>query len=93
MSERLKSEDSLAKASAGLVLGLTLSLALSGLLGVFGIQDVSQFSIEHQFTMWITGPILILILSSSFLFQSGLRAWCWLGLANVLCWGLLWITS
>lgn len=93
MSERLKTEDSLAKASAGLILGLTLSLALSGMLGVFGLQDVAQFSIEHQFTMWITGPILILILSSCFLFQSGLRAWFWLGLANVLCWGLLWITS
>ncbi len=93
MSERLRSEDSISKASAGLILGLTLSLALSGLVGIFVFNGVPQFSIEHQFTMWITGPFLVLILSGCFLFRSGLSAWVWLGLANTLCWGLLWITS
>lgn len=91
--KRLRSEDWLGKASAGLILGLTLSFGLSGLVGAFVLSDVSLFSIAHQFTMWITGPILVLILSTCFLFQSGTRAWGWLGLANVLVWGLLWVTS
>ena len=92
-ANRLKSEDWLGKASAGLILGFTLSLGLGGILGSLIFSDISRFSIAHQFTMWVTGPILVLILSSCFLFQSGVRAWVWLGAANFFTWGLLWITS
>ena len=90
---KLRSEDWFGKASAGLVLGFFLALGLSGCVGVFLLDGVSQFSIEHQFTMWIIGPMLICILSGCFFFQTSLRAWGWLGLANAVVWGLLLLTG
>ncbi len=90
---RLSSQHWAGKASAGLILGFCLSLGLSGFLGLFVFGGVGQFSIAHQLTMWFMAPTLVVLLSTCFLFQSGLRAWCWLGAANVVVWSILFLTS
>lgn len=40
--------------------------------------------------MWMIAPVWATVLGFVFLFRSTLRAWLWLGLANVLAWGVLW---
>lgn len=35
-------------------------------------------------------PVWATVLGLVFLFRDSLRAWLWLGLANVLAWGVLW---
>ncbi|TGD73387.1 hypothetical protein E4634_10155 [Mangrovimicrobium sediminis] len=86
---RYSSRDWLGKASAGLVCGVFLALGAGGLLARFALGGVGRFSLEHQFTMWLVSPLLLAILCACFMFRSGLRAWAWLGAANLLVWGLL----
>ena len=86
MKGELTSRDWFSKASAGLILGFLLALGLSGLLAAaLGISD-NFFSTKGQLTMWSMSLSWSLVLSFCFLFGSGLRAWIWLGLANVLVW-------
>ena len=71
------------KSIAGVLLGFTLAVALSGLftwIGPGGPTAVNKF----QFTMWIVAPLWLGVVSFCFLFRSGLRAWLWLGGANLL---------
>ncbi len=71
------------KSVAGTVLGFGLAVGLVGLfawVGPGGLRAVNKF----QFNMWLVPPLWLGILSASFLFRSGLRAWMWLGGANVL---------
>ena len=89
--EKLSSRDWFGKASAGLLLGFFIAVGLSGIFARFGPGEVSSFSIQHQFTMWLIAPLLAGILSFCFLFRSGLRAWGWLGITNLVIWGLLYI--
>lgn len=80
--------DWLAKSVAGVVLGFGLALALSGLLAWLtpgGPAAPNKF----QATMWLMAPLWTLVLALVFLFQSGRRAWCWLGGANALAFGAL----
>ncbi len=86
---RYSSRDWLGKASAGLLGGVFLALGLGGLLAHFALGGVGRFSLEHQFTMWLVSPLLLCTLCACFMFRSGLRAWAWLGAANLLVWGLL----
>ncbi|GAB3292077.1 hypothetical protein [Parahaliea aestuarii] len=86
---RYTSSDWFGKASAGLLLGFLLSLALGGLLARYGLGGVAPFSIQHQLTMWLVSPLLVIILSACFLFRSSAQAWLWLGGANVFAWVLL----
>lgn len=79
----------LGKASAGLVLGFSLSLAMSGLLAWFTPGPLQLYNGKHQLAMWSLGLFWNLALASCFLFRDGKRAWLWLGTANVLCYGLL----
>lgn len=85
----LTSRNWFGKASAGLILGFLLSLALGGAVGRFAFGGVGRFSIEHQLTMWLIAPVWLAILSGCFLFLTGLRAWLWLGAANLALWSLL----
>lgn len=73
--------DWLSKSLAGVILGLFLSLACSA---VFMQMPLGiAVSVKVQLAMWVVAPIWMLVLSLSFLFSSGQRAWLLLGLANV----------
>ncbi|ATE59665.1 hypothetical protein [Thauera sinica] len=74
--------DWLSKTTAGTLLGLTLALGCSGLFVVFG-PDMAA-SIEAQLAMWMVPPIWLGVLGGTFFFHSGMRAWLWLGGANLL---------
>lgn len=87
---RLQSRHWFGKASAGLVLGLGLALVGSGVFAWLGPEGIHAGSGKVQFNMWLIAPIWVGVLSTVFLFRSSVRAWCWLGLANALGFGLLW---
>lgn len=74
------------KSFAAALLGLPLTAALIGLIGLSwpGPQHITTLPwLLMAFPVW-TG-----IMSSAFVFRSGLRAWLWLGGATVLAYGLL----
>ncbi|MBB6523606.1 hypothetical protein [Pseudoteredinibacter isoporae] len=87
---RYSNKQWLAKLSAAIILGFTLTIALTGLLMEFVFGPVAVFSVQGQFLMWIIAPIWVLILSSCFVFRSGLQAWLYLGAANFLIWPIIW---
>ncbi len=76
------------KTLAGGLLGYSLSFALVGLFAWVGPGGISAAD-KVQFNMWMITPLWLLIFSLSYLFRSGNRALCWLGLANLLGFGLL----
>ncbi|GAB1258546.1 hypothetical protein NBRC116494_30480 [Aurantivibrio plasticivorans] len=86
---RYSSKDWFGKASAGLVLGFLLSLALGGLVVRYLVGGATPFSIPHQFAMWLTAPLMLLFLSACFMFRSGLQAWGGFALLNFVAWGVL----
>lgn len=88
---RLQSRHWFGKSMAGLVLGFGLSLALSGLFAWVGPDGINGGGGKIQFTMWLVAPIWCGVLSFVFLFRDSLRAWCWLGAANVVAFGVLWL--
>lgn len=93
MNKSLSSRDWFGKASAGLILGLTIALGVSGLLSrALGISE-TYFSLKGQFTMWMIAPVWAGILSLCFLFRSGARAWAMLGTACALIWVGLFATG
>ncbi|MFB2800677.1 hypothetical protein [Shewanella seohaensis] len=71
------------KSLAGLVLGFTLALGLVGLFAWFGPGGIDADT-KGQVNMWLIAPIWLSVLSFSFLFKTGLRAICYLGLLNIL---------
>lgn len=71
------------KSLAGLVLGFTLALGLVGLFAWFGPGGIDADT-KVQVNMWLIAPIWLLILSFSFLFKTGLRAFGYLGSLNIL---------
>lgn len=77
------------KTLAGLLLGLALSLAVSGLLA-WVLADLPP-AVSGQLVMWSVPPVWLGILSGVYFFANGLRAWLWLGGANLLAWGMLWL--
>ena len=75
--------DWVGKTSAGAVLGFSLALALAGLfawLSPGGLATPNKF----QLVMWLVAPIWLTTPRFCFLFYSGIRAWLWLGAANLL---------
>lgn len=80
----------LAKLSAAIILGFLLTVAVTGLLMDLVFGPVFIFSVQGQFLMWSIAPIWVLILSSCFIFRSGLRAWCYLAAANLAIWPFVW---
>lgn len=86
---RLQSRHWFGKASAGVVLGYALSVALSG---VIALATPGGFAGEGkvQFTMWMIAPVWANVLGFVFLFRDGVRAWAWLGAATAAAFGLLW---
>jgi len=77
------SRDWLSKTLAGVIGGFGLAIAASGLLACLtpGALDVQN---KFQVAMWLVPPVWIGVMSTSFMFRTGLRAWVWLGGANLL---------
>lgn len=88
-AQQLSSANWFGKASAGVIAGFMLTLAICGLLAHFGPLDVGYFSAQSQISMWLMSPVWGLIMSFCFLFRNGVHAWAWLGSANAVLWGLL----
>ena len=86
MNHPLSSRDWLGKSCAGLVLGFTFSLALSGLFRLWTGYGDAYFSAKGQLGMWIMALTWPLILGFVFLLRTSLGAWVWLALANLLTW-------
>ncbi|SOE64464.1 hypothetical protein SAMN05414139_02507 [Burkholderia sp. D7] len=82
------SRDWLSKTLAGVAGGFGLGIAASGLLACLtpGALDVQN---KFQVAMWLVPPVWIGVMSVSFVFRSGLRAWAWLGGANLAGFALL----
>ncbi|WP_153116875.1 hypothetical protein [Rhodocyclus tenuis] len=79
--------DWVAKTLAGLLLGLVLALAGSGLFVHFASGIGS--SVRVQLAMWLVMPVWLGVLGGSYFFHSGARAWLWLGAAAILLVGAL----
>jgi hypothetical protein len=76
------SRDWLSKTLAGVIGGFGLAIVASGLLACLtpGPLDVPN---KFQVAMWLVPPVWIGVMSVGFVFRSGLRAWAWLGGANL----------
>ena len=74
--------DWLGKSLAGLVLGLLFALGCSALFHAL-TPNIGK-SVQAQLAMWMVMPIWMLVLAASYGFASGIRAWQWLAVANVL---------
>lgn len=84
----LSSRDWFGKASAALVLGFTLTLALTCAFQAYFSRGDAYFSAQGQMAMWLMAPIWCALLSLCFLFRSTARAWGWLAAANLIAWAL-----
>lgn len=79
--------DWLAKTLAGTLLGFTLAIGCAGLFN--GLAADMPLSVRGQLSMWLTAPVWLGTLSGVYFFRNGLRAWAWLGAANLLAFGIL----
>lgn len=82
----------LGKVSSAVFLGFSLCLGVSGLMLRYGFGDIAMYSIQGQFLMWMLSPLWLCLLGLCFLFPSGLAAWLYLGIANALVWGLVFLS-
>lgn len=87
---KLDSRHWFGKTSAGVVLGYTLSVALSGVIAGLTPGGFGGGSGKIQFNMWMIAPLWASVLGFVYLFRDSLRAWLWLALANMAALGLLW---
>lgn len=82
--------DWLSKSVAGSVLGFTLAVALAGLFAVAGPGGLEARN-KYQFVMWLVAPLWLGVAGFVFLFRSGRVAFLWLGGANLLAFGGLYL--
>jgi hypothetical protein len=82
------SRDWLSKTLAGVIGGFGLAIVGSGLLAcpTPGALDEQN---KFQVAMCLVPPVWIGVMSASFMFRTGLRAWVWLGGANALGFAML----
>ena len=89
---RLDSRHWLGKTLAGVVLGYTLSITLTGVIALLtpgGLEGGGKI----QFNMWMIAPLWATVLGFVYFFRDSLRAWLWLGLANAVAFAALWALS
>lgn len=79
--------DWLSKSLAGICAGFPFAMGCSGLL-LIALGGLPP-NIRVQFAMWLVVPVWLGVLASCFAARSGLRAWLWLIVANILVFGLL----
>lgn len=72
------------KASAGVILGFALALAMSGIF----LRLPGGAGGKMQLAMWLMAPVWALVFSFVFLFRSPLAAWAWLGLFTAIAFAL-----
>jgi hypothetical protein len=89
MAERRS--DWLSKSLSGSALGFTLAIALAGLFAVAGPGGLDARN-KYQFVMWLVAPIWLGVASLVFFFRSGRAAFLWLGGANLLAFGCLYLS-
>lgn len=77
----------LAKTFAGILLGLTLSMAVIAL--VIWVWPGSSEAVTLP-VMMAFFPLWIGIMAATYLFRSGRHAWGWLAIANLVAFGALW---
>ncbi|MBY6240087.1 hypothetical protein [Methylosinus sp. Sm6] len=82
--------DWLSKSVAGSVFGFTLAIAVAGLFAVAGPGGLEARN-KYQFVMWLVAPIWLCVASLVFFFRSGRAALLWLGGANLLAFGGLYL--
>ncbi len=87
-SAREIQRDWLSKALAGILLGFSLAMALSGIVAWLG-PDGPAATNKFQWVMWLVSPIWLSVLSFCWLFRSGRQAWIQLGAANLLAFASL----
>jgi len=78
------------KTFAGLLLGFTLAVAISGIF--VKTNATMAFSIRGQLAKWMMARIWLSTLSGVYLFQSGKKAWLWLCLTNLVAFGVYALT-
>ncbi len=78
------------KSLVGVVLGFCLAVGLVGLFAWFGPGGINADA-KNQFNMWMIAPLWMLILSFSYLFRTGMRAFLWLAGANVLTYSMMFL--
>ena len=78
--------DWLSKTIAGTLLGFMLAIGASGLFNE--AATAITLGTRAQLAMWLVPPVWFGVLSLGYLFGSGVRAWLWLGVANLLVFGL-----
>lgn len=84
----ITSRDWFGKVSAAVILGFTLTLALTCTFSALFSTGNAYFSPQGQIAMWLVSPIWCALLAFCFLFRSPARAWGWLAVANLLAWAL-----
>lgn len=77
-----------AKSLAAVFLGLPLAV---GLIGLIALAWPGSFEIKTLPWLMMFFPIWILAMSFPFQCKSGLRAWCWMGLATLVCFGAIFV--
>jgi hypothetical protein len=75
------------KTIAGTVLGLTFAYAIVAIFAWYGPGGIDATA-KVQFNMWLISPIWLLILSFTFLFKTGMKAFIYLGSANIVAYGV-----
>lgn len=78
----------LGQTTAGVLLGLSLSI---GICGLYALLAPPSFDAALITGVLLAMPLWIAIMLLSFRIRSGLRAWMLLGFANLVCYGLLWV--
>ena len=86
---RLQSRHWFGKTMAGFFLGYALAVAFSGVIAVLTPGGFAGEG-KVQFNMWMVAPVWATVLGFVYLFGNSLRAWLWLGAANVVAWGVVW---
>lgn len=80
----------LAKTFAGILLGLSLSIAL---VAVAILLWPHSESVVMPMMVLVFFPLWIGIMAATFLFRSGVRAWTWLAVANLGAFAALWVVK
>lgn len=81
--------DWLGKSLAGVLLGLGLGLACSGLFMHLAPGGMAGPSMKHAVSTYVLLLVWTLVMGLVFLFRSGASAWLWLGGANLAAGSLL----
>nr|WP_218627144.1 hypothetical protein [Caballeronia sp. dw_19] len=82
------SRDWLSKTLAGVIGGFGLAIAASGLLACLTPGALDEQN-KFQVAMWLVPPVWIGVMSGSFVFRSGRRAWIALAAVNALGFAML----